>query len=309
MKCVFIINPVAGKGKGEEMLVDPIKKYFSANGGEYEIVVTSKAGDVLKAAKAVAQSGEKVRIFACGGEGTAFEAVNGIVGFDNVELGVLPCGSANDFLKFFERKEPFLDIAESVNGIAKSIDLIKANDRYCINGCSVGMDAVVADDMRLFKRLPGVSGRLAYKLAIVKTFLRRIGMKVRMKIDGEYVGEKDCLFAVCANGPYYGGGFKSCPDADPFDRKLDFTVVDTISKFKVLSFLKSYENGEHAKFDFCTLGRCESMEIEADKPFPVNLDGEIVHDIRVKFEIVKKAVKFVVPLSLAEKDEAVIAGY
>lgn len=42
MKCVFIINPVAGKGKGEEMLVDPIKEYFSANGGEYEIVVTSK---------------------------------------------------------------------------------------------------------------------------------------------------------------------------------------------------------------------------------------------------------------------------
>ena len=61
---------------------------------------------------APAESGEELRIFAAGGEGTAFEVLNGVVGFDNVSIGVIPCGSANDFLKYFGNKEEFFDIAK-----------------------------------------------------------------------------------------------------------------------------------------------------------------------------------------------------
>ena len=117
----------------------------------------------------------KCNIFACGGEGTFYEVLNGAIGCDNINLGVIPCGSANDFLKYFENTESFIDISAQVSGETIKMDAIKAGDRYCINGCSAGMDAIVARDMSIFKNWPLISGKAAYNLAIIKTF---IGKKV-----------------------------------------------------------------------------------------------------------------------------------
>lgn len=300
MRYVFIVNPVAGKGKGPDTVVPKINEYFK-NGENYTVYVTSYKGEAREIAELQARTGDKVRIFACGGEGTFFEALNGVVGYDNVEIGVIPCGTANDFLKCFGEKELFFDIEEISEGVSVELDLIKADDMYCINQCSVGMDAIVAERMQKFKKIPFVTGKLAYTLALIKLFLGKIGLDLNIKIDDKIEISKNVLFAVCANGPVYGGGYTSAPNATPFDQKLDFTIVDTISKIKVIPFLKSYSDGTQGKYDYCTMGNCESMEIYADKPFPVNLDGEITPKTHVHFEIVKNAIKFILPKSLANK--------
>ena len=300
MRYVYIINPAAGKGKGPDILIPKIKSFFK-NAEQYKIYVTEKAGQATEIARNEAESNEKPRIFACGGEGTFFEVLNGVAHFKNVELGVIPCGSANDFLKVFGEKELFFDIGEMAEGEALDIDLIKADDMYCINQCTVGMDALVADGMQRFKRWPLVSGKMAYNLAIVKVFFGKIGLNLNIKINDTVEMNKSCLFAVCANGPVYGGGYTSAPHATPYDGELDFTVIDTINKLKILLFLNSYSAGTHEKLACCTMGKCQSMEISADKPFPVNLDGEILHKTKVRFEIVKRAVKFIVPQKVANK--------
>ena len=87
----------------------------------------------------------------------------------------------------------------------------------------------------------------------------------------------------------------------PFDNKLDFTLVDNISKLKILKFLGIYKKGEHKKLDCCTLKNCNSMEFTSDKPIPVNLDGEIIETKHMKFELVKSGVKFVIPKGIANK--------
>ena len=300
MKYLFIVNPVAGKGNRQKDIISSVEKYFSKTEKEYEIYITSAAGDAEKKSKSVAQTGEEITVFACGGEGTVFEVLNGIVGFDNVSLGVIPCGSANDFLKFFKDSTPFSSIEEQIEGSAVPTDIIKANDYYCLNGCSVGMDAMVARDMSIFKRWHGVSGSMAYKLAVLKNFFGKIGVSIKLSVDGGVPQNKNCLFAVIANGPYYGGGYKSAPDAKPFDGELDFTEVETISKLKVPKFLSLYEKGLHSLLDYATLSRCQSMEFTADTPVPVNLDGEIIESKHMKFQIVKGGVNFVLPHSIYE---------
>ncbi|MBQ0083202.1 MAG: YegS/Rv2252/BmrU family lipid kinase [Clostridiales bacterium] len=300
MRYVFIVNPVAGKGKAPEIVLPQLEKYFEGR-DDCTVYVTKSQGDTKKLAVKEAQKGDKVRIYACGGEGTCFDVLNGVFGYDNVEIGVIPCGSANDFLKYYGEKELFFDIKEMVEGTAVDIDIIKADEFYCINGCSVGMDAVVADDMRIFKGWPLVSGSMAYKLAIVKNFVSKIGANLKITINGKLKCIKNCLFVVCANGPVYGGGYKSAPYAVPDDHKLDFTIVETISKLKVPGFLKLYEKGKHDGLPYCELGNCESLEIEADKPIPINLDGEIIHRARIKFEVMKNAAKFVLPKKIANK--------
>ena len=228
MRYVFIINPVAGKGKGPEAIIPKIKECFGGK-ENYTVHVTRYKGEAREIAETQAKTGDNIRIFACGGEGTFFEVLNGIVGYDNVEIGVIPCGSANDFLKCFAEKDAFLNIKEMSRGVAVELDLIKADDLYCINQCSVGMDAIVADRMQKFKTLPLVSGKMAYNLAIIKLFLGKIGLDLKIKLDDKIEITKNCLFAVCANGKVYGGGYTSAPNALPFDGKLDFTIVDTIS--------------------------------------------------------------------------------
>ena len=292
---------MAGKGDSQEGIINSIKNYFADKKEEFKIHITKATGDAKAQARLEAETGDDIRMFACGGEGTVFEVLNGIVGHDNVELGVIPCGSANDFLKYFEARDNFLNISEQIDGETVDMDLIKAGDKYCLNGCSVGMDAVVARDMSIFKKWPLVSGPLAYNLAIVKTFFGKLGITADISVDGEQPQRKDCLFAVVANAPYYGGGYKGAPEAVPFDNKLDFTLVDKISKLKILKFLGIYKKGEHKKLDCCTLKNCTSMEFTSEKPIPINLDGEIIESTNMKFELVKSAVKFVVPSGIKNK--------
>lgn len=303
MRNVFIINPIAGKGKGEKILVPKIKAYFADKKEKCKIFVTKFAGEAKQIAVKEAQSGDEITLFSCGGEGTGFDILNGIIDYDNVTLGVIPTGSANDFLKYFgdENKEEFMNIDEQVNGEDITVDVIKADEYYCINGCSVGMDAVVARDMSIFKNWPLVSGPMAYKLSILKNFLSKIGITVNITLDGKDLGRQNCLFAVIANGPAYGGGYISAPDAELSDGSLDFTLVNTVSKLKVPAFLKKYKAGKHADLPFCRLEKCESMSFTADKKVPVNLDGEIFERNSMSFSIIKNKLKFRVPKSVYTK--------
>lgn len=301
MRYLFFINPKAGKGKLQEEIKSQINAYFKENGGEYRIIVTEYKGQATEIAEREAKTGDSIRMFACGGEGTCFEILNGIVGYDNVTLGVIPCGSANDFLKYFSGNEEFYDIAAQIEGETVQTDIIKAGDYYCLNNCSVGMDAMVARDMKLFKGLPLVSGSLAYNLAIVKVFLQKIGITASISVDDNEPQISDCLFAVVANAPYYGGGYKAAPDAVPFDGTLNFTKVDLISRFKILKFLGRYKKGDIKGLPFCTLLECKKMSFTAQKPIPVNLDGEIFESSEMTFQIIKNGVSFVVPTRIKNK--------
>ncbi len=300
MRHVFIINPTAGKRTMQSDIVQSIEKYFAKQGGEYKIVVTSRAGMAREVAKAEAETGDRVNLYAAGGEGTAFEVLNGAVGHDNVAIGVIPCGSANDFLKYYGFKEEFLDIGKQVNGIATDIDIIRGGDKYAFNQCTAGLDAVVADNMGRYKKIKGISGSMAYNLAIVNAFFsKRVAMKI--KVDGKEVENVKCLFGVCANAPWYGGGYKSAPSAVPNDGALDYTIINIGSKFKTIPVLGPYHKGEHIGKDYCISGRCESMEFESEQDMPINFDGEIFTTKYVKFEIVKKGVKFILPGKVAAK--------
>ena len=97
MRDVYIINPTAGKQDSSANLIEQIKLYY---GNDAKIIITEGVGDAKIKAEKEAQTGDEVRIFACGGDGTCFEVLNGIVGYENVSLGVIPIGSANDFLKY-----------------------------------------------------------------------------------------------------------------------------------------------------------------------------------------------------------------
>ena len=84
-------------------------------------------------------------MYACGGDGTLNECVNGAVGHANVAVTHFPCGTGNDFIKMFgEEKARFFDLAELVRGEVRPLDVMECCGRYAINICSVGIERASA---------------------------------------------------------------------------------------------------------------------------------------------------------------------
>ena len=296
MKYVFVVNPHSGKGRAKE-IIPRVDEYFSGKDCDYEIYVTKFKYDAVGYVSDKADKCGDVRFYACGGDGTLFEVINGAVGHKNAEVGAIPLGSGNDFIKYFSEEGGFLDIASQVNGKSRPIDLIRCGDRYSTNICSVGIDVEVAGNVEKFKRLPFISGKTAYTLALVYCLANKVKNRLAIKIDGRERETCDYLLALAANSKWYGGGYKGAPLAKIDDGLLDIVLVKTISRLKISSLLKKYCRGEHIGLPECEFMRGSMMEIFSDKKISVNLDGEIFEQNTARFEIVNDAVNFIVPCS------------
>ncbi len=297
MKHVFILNPIAGKNQPALQLKPQIEAYFEAHPQEYEIHVTTHAGEATDYAKKVTAEGE-VRVYACGGDGTVLEVVNGVAEAPHAELASVPCGSGNDFLRLMPHPEQFRHLPSLITGTAHRVDLMRCNGQYSLNMCSMGMDANVADRMVKYKRLPLVSGPMAYNIAIARTFFGKLGQKLHVTMEtenGTVEREGNYLFALAANGQYYGGGYHGSPLSKPDDGLLDFVLIKDVSHVKVLAFLGKYKKGQHLDLSCCESFRGTKMRVLADKPAVVTADGECFSTTDVSFEILPQALSFVMP--------------
>ena len=105
MKHLFIINPAAGSRDRTEYYSRQIHDACGKRGLNYEIRVSDAPGGCARLAREAARSGEEYRIYACGGDGTANEAMHGLLGRDNVSLGLIPVGTGNDYVRSLPAKK------------------------------------------------------------------------------------------------------------------------------------------------------------------------------------------------------------
>ena len=96
MKHIFILNPAAGKSDQTPRFTQDIERICGARGLDYEICVSKAPGDCRALARRAAESGQEVRLYACGGDGTLNEVVCGMAGFENAAVTHYPGGSGND---------------------------------------------------------------------------------------------------------------------------------------------------------------------------------------------------------------------
>lgn len=295
MKYVFIVNPAAGKKKAGDF-VPEIQKACKNKGVDYEVYQTSGVGDAKNYTRTLGESGEEVTIFGCGGDGTLFEVINGAVGFDNLTVGTLPLGSGNDFVRNFGKKKDFLDVASQLDGESRKIDLIKCGDKYAISQCSMGLDAEVCAKQASFKKLPLISGEMAYTLSLVFCFLTKSSNVFEISIDDGEFETYDLLFSLCGNARFYGGGYKGIPLAICDDGLLDFVIVKKdMPVIKFLKLMNDYKAGKHPQWDRTVYRRGRKMTVRSKKFSAVNVDGECEFVKERTFEVVPQAINFMFP--------------
>ena len=93
MRHIFIINPHAGKKDQTGRIYEMADLLRAQHGLECQCLLTQRPGGAEEMARRLAESGEALRLYACGGDGTVSEVANGIAGFPNAAMTCIPTGT------------------------------------------------------------------------------------------------------------------------------------------------------------------------------------------------------------------------
>lgn len=305
MKHLFILNPVAGSKDRTAVITQAVEKLGLEKASVYVTVCAKDA--IREVGEQLENADEHVRIYACGGDGTFNEVVTGIIrsGNKNCSVAVIPTGSGNDFIKAFPSLTPsdFRDLRRVVKADTTALDVILVTDSHSgteyisVNVASAGFDSAVADGMGKYRRILG--GKGSYNMSLAECFLKYETYKYTVICDGEnlFGGEKACMFALAANGNYYGGAYKAAPYAKVDDGYMDFICIDRVSRGQFLKLVGVYKKGEHLEKakEVVTYRKCKELQFLSPNRIPFNVDGEIILMSDPKLRILEGAVNLVLP--------------
>ncbi|WP_242956964.1 diacylglycerol kinase family protein [Flavonifractor sp. An82] len=296
MRHLFIMNPHAGKYDRSQEMLEKVRFTMAGRREKWEAVRTTGPGHAVALVEEAAQRGDPLRVYACGGDGTLNEVVNGAAGRDHVAVTHCPMGSGNDFLRMFGQDAGrFRQLDQLLDTPQTAMDLINCNGRYSLNVCSVGFDARIGFGAADFKKLPLISGSAAYQFSAVRTIIKGIHLPYRVEVDGETMpGERFTLLCAC-NGRFYGGGFNPSPDAMPDDGLLNFIVIPAVSRLTVAALIQKFARGEIGEIPQAILRQGREMKIHCDRVSAVNVDGERVDGQELSIALSDKKVQFFYP--------------
>jgi len=298
MKHLFIINPAAGGNKGRLGETElEIQEFASSLSDPYEVYLTKGPMDACRKIIEESESADALRVYACGGDGTLNECVNGAANRANVAITQYPCGTGNDFIRMFGTNsvEAFSNLQALVEGVSHPLDLIDCGVRFGINICSVGIDARVGADVHKYSSIPLIGGATGYVVSLVVNIIKGIAQRFRISTESG-MEEKDITLACACNGRYYGGGFNPVPNALPNDGLLEYLVIDAVTRFRIASIVGKYAKGKYRELhDVIMHTRGRYMEIEGEHEFVVNIDGEAIYTKKVCFNLVPGGINFIIP--------------
>ena len=310
MKHIFILNPAAGRKKvnPEQTLREKLSKYDGQL--TYELYTTTGRGDATRFVRerCEAEPQERLRFYACGGDGTANEVLHGVVGFENASMTCYPCGSGNDFIKYYGKAEDFLDLDNLIAGEEQTIDVMRVGDHYSMNVINFGFEAAVVETMEKVRRKPVIGGRNAYTTGIVSALFKSMKTKCTVYVDGEQINDGVCLLCNIANGKYVGGAFCCAPHSKNDDGLLEICLVRPISRFTFVKLVNVYSEGLHLddpRFrNIISYRRGKTVRVVAEQDdFAYVLDGELLHRKEFTIEVCPGALRFAVPASLLSAEE------
>lgn len=298
MRHVFIINPRAGKKDQTARIYEMADRLRALHGLDCACMLTDRPGGAAEMARRLAESGEELRIYACGGDGTISEAANGLAGFPNAAMTCIPAGTGNDFLKNFgPDMEKFRDAENLWDGPVFPLDLIDCNGRYCLTIACSGIDAQVAEGVHLYSRSPLLNGRGSYLASVAANFLLRpIGYHWTVTLDGEATEGDYALVSVC-NGRHYGGGSTPVPEARMDDGVLNTILIRKISKAAFVRLFSVYSAGNYRQLPHIARSvTAREIRIQSNNEEIVTcLDGECFRSREVVLRLADKRVNFFAP--------------
>jgi YegS/Rv2252/BmrU family lipid kinase len=262
-------------------------------GVEVTLKLTAAPGDATEIAARAARNGSSDVIVA-GGDGTINEAIQGLAG-SKARLAIIPRGTANVLAR--ELKLPLDDeqaTAVAARGNARRIHLGLAIDetsgtkRLFVLMAGIGLDASVVRGVRpdLKKRI----GKGAFWISGLSHLADWKPHPFTLEIEGRsYNG----TFAAIGNAPRYGGDLAITPGARLDAPEFEICIIDTLSRLRYLHLLSHAMRSGMPAVPEVTFVKTASLRAIGDAP--VQVDGELIGQLPMRFEIAPQSLEVIVP--------------
>ena len=286
------VHIIVNAARTGEKKIAKVCARFAAAGVQTEVHRTLRKGHAAEIAAEITSRGERLTIAVMGGDGTLHEVLNGMRDFENCALGLLPCGTGNDFAVAAGIPKNLNRAADIIaRGTPSKTDYIElSNGLKSINAVGMGIDVDVLK--RAYGR--GDVGKGKYLSALVYCLKHFESYNFTVEYDGKK--EKHFgLIAALGNGRQIGGGIKLFPEAKLNDGYMDILLVDYLSKFKtVFAFIKLML-GKINAIKEVTFARVKQARFETEKPCSIQAEGEIYDGVTLDAHIVEGGLKFFLP--------------
>lgn len=281
---VVILNPKARSEKAQSLVEDVTRLADSV-----VVRMTRSAADARRLAVQAVNEGFET-VVAAGGDGTINDIVNGLAG-SNVTLGLLPLGTMNVFAS--ELGIPANNLRKSWEiiqaGHVRRIDLGRANDRYFVQLAGVGLDAQVVQETTW--KLKKSIGPLSYLVNAAQ-----IASRKPPKLVVEWDGRSDSgSFVLVGNGRFYGGPFTIFKDARIDDGLLDVLIFKNLGYLDIVRYLQGILFGTHTQMPDVEYFQTPSVTVRSDEEVPVEVDGEVIGSVPVRFRLSSKKLSVLAP--------------
>lgn len=278
---LFIINPIAGRGKAKT-LIPLIENKMENHNIRFKMVITQRPKQATQIAE---ENVDEYNILvAVGGDGTVNEVAKGIINKNKGILGIIPSGTGNDMSKSLGIPNDLEKALEIIlKGNKTKVDIGKANSYNFLNIASVGFDAEVVRNNIKIKKI--IKSSISYVFSVIYTLLKFKNKEVIIEINGEVLNEKILLLAV-GSGKYYGGGMKILPMAKIDDGYLHICIISNINKLLSLSLFPTIFKGNHIRHTkYVETYRAKTVNIKSKEEISLNIDGEVMRSKEVNFSL------------------------
>lgn len=306
MKCIFIYNPVSGKGKISGKL-DYITKKLSQKYAEVEVLATQCSGDM---SRLVSENIHKTdAIIFSGGDGTFNEILQIVAGLENApELGYIPSGTVNDIARTLGISKNLKKALKTIlTGKTVMLDCMKANDRYAMYVIAAGLftRASYTTDQKQKNEM----GKIAYFIE---------GAKKELDFDifnldfsaGDKPKHTNCVLISFMNGRSVAG-FTLNRDTNLQDGKIEVAIVEQKEKKKgfwnkiraLFSVFHLFLFGYKAKNKHLARFEGPMFDVEVGDNVVWNFDGEKGISGKLHVEVIPQGIKMIVPKKFNDKNE------
>jgi diacylglycerol kinase (ATP) len=282
---IIILNPAARSERARRWR----EKVESITDGA-TVCATSCCGEAETIARRAVAEGFKT-IVAAGGDGTINEVVNGMAGMD-AALGLLPMGTMNVFALELGIPANDLDVCWKIIQRQKSrlIDMPRANTKHFVQLAGVGLDAQVVKETSLaFKRS---FGPLSYLVSAAQIAARKPPV---LQIESANAVTKTGSFVLVGNGRLYGGPFPFFKNAVIDDGLLDVVVFKQLGYLEIIKYMQNVIFSSKIRLPEVEYFQTERFRVTSGEDVPVEIDGELIGQCPVEFQIERRKLRVLVP--------------
>lgn len=277
----LICNPTSGSGKAQKAADAVITKLNELN-IPFEIHYSERKGHTAQIANELTSAG-CTDIVVVGGDGTLHDVLNGLQDPKLVNLGLIACGSGNDFAGFAGiPKDPLAALDIILNGTTKPTDYLVCSGVRGINVLGMGVDV---DILKRCYKSKILKGKFKYMISTLMSVFLYKYPHATVIADGK-TSYHDCFIISCANGKRFGGGIVIAPEAVLDNGTIDFIIVNGMKWYHKPGALLKLAAGKILNIKQTEFVHATTVSAKFDTPCDVNIDGELYSDLALDVSIV-----------------------